>query len=1004
MKDCDGTVVGQRAAARIRWPVALLMGLLGLAPSASGQQVPPQERYRTFDTEHFRVTFAPGLEEPARRAAGVAEDAHALLRETFFEPPAGPIDLLLSDHLDTSNGFALVTPSNRIVLWVHPPVDGLALTHLDDWLELVVTHELAHIFHLDYTGPLGRGLRRVFGRVPHRWPYFMGFTLPVAAIEGVAVHLESLHTEGGRLDGTYQAAILRGQALEGALERVDRGLGRSPVWPGGTRPYAYGAGFFRYLAREHGEEAVARFLRTAADQWIPYRLDAASREAFGQSFEELWESWAEEVEREAFALRAEVSRREAAEPPERLTDGARFALHPAPAPTGGGGEGEVAYVRSDGRTDTRLVLRTSNGERTLSRWNDLAPPSWTPDGELLVPQAEFLDLHRVHRDLYRVSREGRVVRLTRGLRVLHAHSHPGDGTIVAVLSQGGINRLVVLDGDGEVARVLHEPEPGVLWSHPSWSPDGERLAVARRGPGRGTAILVLDADGQLLHTVVEDGSLNTSPAWGPEGRTLLWSSDRDGVPNLYGVRLGAQGGAHGPVLQITDLETAGTFPAIDPDGERIYFSLLGSEGWELARIPHRPDDWFLPHGAPAPEVATGAGDGGGSEMGGETRSYSALPTLLPRYWTPIHSEPRYFGGTRVLPRSWGVRTSGRDLVGRHRYSARATVSMPDLERRLEWSGWYAWAGLGRPVLSLDAGQSWHVLFPLDLAGGEGEAADTAFVAARERHLGAAVELRRQRIRSSAYVTLGGRGIERERTFLDEGGRERPDRREERPSGTLAEARLAAGFSTARAHPFSISVEDGFSVSLSVRNRWEPGLPEPFGGVRGLDPGFREAVFGVRAYRGLSGFGSSNQVLAFRAAGGIAGGPGAGDAPFAVGGEQGLFPVRGHRTGVLFGRSAWGVTGEWRFPLGFVRRGFGAWPVYLDRAAGALFVDLAGASAGSARMGGPPVRSGTRGSAGVELVLFHSRLFEALERTRVGVAIPFDGPGSGALYLRSGWAF
>jgi hypothetical protein len=414
-------------------------------PEVRAQAPPPELRYQTLHTENFRVTYPEGLEEVGARAAERAERAFAALSEGFLPPPATPIDLLVTDHMDISNGFARVAPSNRIVIWLRPPVDGLALSHFDDWLELVITHELVHVFHLDYAGPLGRAARAVFGRPPRRWPFFVGNTLPSAVIEGVAVHLESELTDGGRLHGTFQEAMVRSQAAEHRAEGVGQGLGASPVWPAGNRPYVYGSLFFVHLAERFGDEAVAAFLKEVAHQWIPYRLDAAARRAFGEPFHRLWEQWRLTVEEGTRALQEDLGSGASFTEPELLTRGARMALHAAPHPSGNG----VAFVRSDGRSDVRLVVLEDGEERTVSRWNSLSRPAWTPGGGLLASQPEFVDPYRLRNDLYRVEPNGRVTRLTRELRASFVDPHPGDGRLVAVLDAedllgGGLEFLQTL--------------------------------------------------------------------------------------------------------------------------------------------------------------------------------------------------------------------------------------------------------------------------------------------------------------------------------------------------------------------------------------------------------------------------------------------------------------------------------------------------------------------------------------------------------------------------------
>ena len=132
----------------------VLLCLLAALPAAA--QVPPDEAWRSVETEHFRITFPTHLEELGRRAGDLAEGAWLELTAQFREGPSGRVDIVLTDHADVSNGFARIWPSNRIVLYARPPADHLALAYFDDWLELLITHELAHVFHLDYGGTLGR--------------------------------------------------------------------------------------------------------------------------------------------------------------------------------------------------------------------------------------------------------------------------------------------------------------------------------------------------------------------------------------------------------------------------------------------------------------------------------------------------------------------------------------------------------------------------------------------------------------------------------------------------------------------------------------------------------------------------------------------------------------------------------------------------------------------------------------------------------------------------------
>ena len=127
---------------------------------------------------------ARGLEREGRAAAAAAERAYAALSRELA-PPRGRIDLVLTDDADYSNGYAIVSPTNRIVIFATPPIEHAGLRFNEDWLELVIIHELAHIFHLDRTRGAWRVAQTLFGRAPSLFPNAYS---PSWLIEGLAVY------------------------------------------------------------------------------------------------------------------------------------------------------------------------------------------------------------------------------------------------------------------------------------------------------------------------------------------------------------------------------------------------------------------------------------------------------------------------------------------------------------------------------------------------------------------------------------------------------------------------------------------------------------------------------------------------------------------------------------------------------------------------------------------------------------------------------------------------
>ncbi|HXF24079.1 MAG TPA: hypothetical protein VN602_06150, partial [Gemmatimonadaceae bacterium] len=141
------------------------------AASRLSAQLPANERWRTIETPHFRVHFTAPLEAEARHAAAVAERAYANLA-TELVTPRGPVDIVVSDGTDASNGSATVVPRPRVIMYARPPVDDPTLESYDDWTVLVLQHELTHIFHLDRSRGWWRAAQSVFGRNPVLFPNY----------------------------------------------------------------------------------------------------------------------------------------------------------------------------------------------------------------------------------------------------------------------------------------------------------------------------------------------------------------------------------------------------------------------------------------------------------------------------------------------------------------------------------------------------------------------------------------------------------------------------------------------------------------------------------------------------------------------------------------------------------------------------------------------------------------------------------------------------------------
>ena len=985
-------------------PIMLLVFAFLVAPAAA-QQVPPDESWRTLKTEHFRVTFPEHLEDLARRAADRAEWAHARLSEQFVQGPRETIDLVVTDHIDASNGYATPFPSNRIVLYARTPVDSFLLGYFDDWMELLIVHELTHIFHLDRSGRYS--VRRLLGRIPVPVFGFPAIATPLWVIEGIATWYESALTGEGRVLGTYHNMVLRTAALEGRFESIGQAGGWSSQWPGGLRVYVYGSMFFEHLMRKYGRDRMSAFVEAVEGQWIPYRLNAAGRNAFGASLSNEWTAWANGWRTEAAELDARLARIGPVSQPERMTHGARYALHPKVSPDGG----MLSYIRSDGRSDRKLVSARPGGgvESTLARvWGNNF--DFTPGGDVLLAQFEFAGPYRRYSDIYRVTRDGVKTRLTNGARLTAPSAGPRNRAVAVSEGEGtnGLARVNTLTGAVET---LVRPDAGVYWAFPAVSPDGRRIA-ATRWKGGYHDVVILDADGSLVRRVTNDRAIDFAPAWSTDGRWLVWSSDRTGILNVFAARVDS--GRTEPPVMLTNVRTGAAWPSVDPLGQWLYFSGYHVDGWEIERIPFNPaaappappypaDSTRTAAGMLAAEVAT-ADRGSRSLAVAPVRDYSPVPTLLPRYWLPFGTVSLSGAGTDATPRtkvlgsSVGALTSGVDLVGQHAYYVGARIFLP----AGGYSGGrgagflsYRYSGLGNPTLNVSTSQNWDE-DRVRMGGRNGDApADTIFILERARRAVLSMTLARPRAWSAVSFTLSGGLLREDREALDTELRPADLSKGDSPHSTLGE--VAAGFSasTARSHALQMGNAAGASFSVQTTRRFDLA-------GESLDDRSVDAVSGdFRTYAKLPGGGFAAPVVALRASVGAARGPDSGRGYFKVGGiARRLFPVRGYESTQRSGRRAWAASLELRLPAALVNRAVGTPLLHFDRAFLALFADAGNAWG---RDNSPQGTPEPLLSAGAELIYDFGILYLPF-RFLAGAGYGFTDPKGAVPYLRLGTSF
>jgi TolB protein len=196
----------------------------------------------------------------------------------------------------------------------------------------------------------------------------------------------------------------------------------------------------------------------------------------------------------------------------------------------------IAYVAVSGQPPAQnyqLIVADADGENqrlVLESRFPLMSPAWSPDGQWLA----YVSFETKHAAIY-----AQLVRT---------------GERRQVSARAGINGA------------------------PAYSPDGRKLALTLGGSGGNPDIFVLDLATQALSRITDDPAIDTEAVWASDGKSLYFTSDRAGSPQIY--KVAPQPGEH--PKRITFSGNYNARPRISPDGTQLAFVTLDGGGYRIA--------------------------------------------------------------------------------------------------------------------------------------------------------------------------------------------------------------------------------------------------------------------------------------------------------------------------------------------------------------------------------------------------------------------------------------
>lgn len=905
------------------------------APAICRSAVAPHLDWRTIHTSCCDVHFPAALEPVGRRAAAIVDDSVARASEFLESAPRERIQVVLHDVTDSPNGFAQVVPYDVIDLRAVPPSGDSDLAVTDEYLRLLIQHEILHVVHMDTFAGLPAVVNVVLGKV---WP--PNLIQPRFLVEGLATYAETRFTAGGRLRSTlFRSEVLLG-ALAGDLWSLDDLANFSRRNPGGGAAYAYGAAFIEWLSVKYGAHIWSAIAHDYGESPIPWAVQRSIEAATGRDVDDDYQLFLDDVRAAAADLRARAEQRGGPTRARRLT---RSGGEVGSFRFGAGGELFVSVDPPDGPAGVYVLRGLPSATPTLEpivRTNEAADLALV-GGELMFTQGEISRGWYNFGDLWHLER-GALRRVTREARIDHPSAVPGSRSVVVEHRSAIESALLAVDVDTGKMRDIVRSDEGHLWYTPEVSPDGRAVVASRWMPGGARDLVEIDLATGEMTLLTHDGAQDLDPSYTPDGAQVLFASDREGTFCIYAIERSTR-----VVRRVVDSLGVARRPRATPDGSAVVYVDTHLEGQDLYAAPLQLDSAAIAGAPPPPPSARALTTPSDAAI----ERYDPLPTLRPRYWLPVlATDP--LGGPAL-----GAVVVGDDAAGLFSWSAQATWGT-SIERPRVSSTW-RFNNLELPLLLTG---EWRTDVSSALRQTDG-IPDVQ----QETVLRGAGILQLPILRQQRHVHSFGLGYTRELHLVENPLTSPPDARAPvyPPSGNVGAVTFDWSYAGIESYRDSVSLERGFTSFLRLRhaNRMllsELDLTELFVDVRTFEPipGLGGHVLGLYL-SGAAAFGEPFRRARY-VLGGIADRDLTRDLLEGTRSAGGL--LRGYETAAVVGDAFVLSTIEYRLPLLDGERGISSLPFFVERLHAAAFVDL-----GHAFTGAPDVRE-FRAGIGAELRL------------------------------------
>ena len=552
-------------------------------------------QYRDFDwsyiqTQHFDIYYYADQLDLAEFAAEVAEDSYEQISIHLRWDLKRRVSIMVYNSHNDFQQTNVVNPymregiggvtelfKNRVVF----PFEGNY-----EQFRHVIHHELVHAVINDMIYG-GRYQNIVNGGRKIR--------VPIWSNEGLAEYLSSNWD-------TKADMIIRDIAVHERMPSVKE-LNYFMAYKGGQS-------LWRFISKKYGREKIGDVFRSMKRT---QNAEKGYENALGMNYDDLTKQWHKYLKKEYWP---DVQNRDPLEDmSEKLTDHKKsrnfYNVSPALSP-----DGSMVAVLSDqnGYFDILIldsmtgekIKRLVKGNRSVDfeelKW--LQPGlSWSPDSRKVAFAAKagkgdvlhVIDIETGKNKKYFLDLEG----------VFSASWSPVKNEIAFIGQSNNASDIYIFDLDKESKRRITNDT--FSDSYPSWNSDGTEIAfVSDRGDNvKGefegnmfthyysqTDIYIVNVDDSSIRRLTDTKHNESHPIWANSGKTILYSSDYNGVWNLYVHPMNVSSGVDNDQTittnyepyAITNVLTGLQQPTISRNDDLLIFAGYSGIGWDLYSI------------------------------------------------------------------------------------------------------------------------------------------------------------------------------------------------------------------------------------------------------------------------------------------------------------------------------------------------------------------------------------------------------------------------------------